>query len=34
MIGHICCTEPGLTEALYMLYIHTFNNMSNVNSTF
>jgi hypothetical protein len=27
----ICCTEPGLTEALYILYIHIFNNMQNVN---
>jgi hypothetical protein len=23
----ICCTEPGLTEAMFMLYIHTFNNV-------
>jgi hypothetical protein len=22
-----CSTEPELTEALYMLYIHTFNNL-------
>jgi hypothetical protein len=22
--GMICCTEPGLTEALYILYIHTY----------
>jgi hypothetical protein len=27
----ICYTEPGLTEALYILYIHTSNNMQNVN---
>jgi hypothetical protein len=27
----ICCTEPGLTAALYILHIHTFNNMQNVN---
>jgi hypothetical protein len=26
MIDMICFTEPGLTEALYMLLIHTFNN--------
>jgi hypothetical protein len=25
--GMICCTEPGLPEVLYMLYIYTFNNM-------
>jgi hypothetical protein len=25
IIGMICCTEPELKEALYMLYIHTFN---------
>jgi hypothetical protein len=23
----ICCTENGLPEALYVLYIHTFNSM-------
>jgi hypothetical protein len=27
----ICCTEPRLTEALYILYIHTFKNMQNIN---
>jgi hypothetical protein len=26
----ICCTEPGLTDALYILYIHILNNMYNV----
>jgi hypothetical protein len=27
----ICCTEPGLTETLYIFYIHTFCNMYNIN---
>jgi hypothetical protein len=27
----ISSTEPGLTEALYMSYIRTFNKMQNVN---
>jgi hypothetical protein len=31
--GIICCTEPGLKEALYILYIHprTVSNTDNVN---
>jgi hypothetical protein len=24
----ICCTEPELTEALYMYIVHTFNNIT------
>jgi hypothetical protein len=30
-MGMNCCTEPGLREALYIIYTHTFNNMQNIN---
>jgi hypothetical protein len=32
MIGYDLRTEPELTEALYVLYIHTFNNIQIVHT--